>query len=145
MKMNLVPFKKVGKFALGKSIDLYTERCNLVLEEDDFEKDTTGLITYNLDKPNTSPCVDEKDRTIRFIICTEELYYKGKNLIGLTIDEFISVTGENYVVEIDTLNFEEDDIPQNVYEFENIGLQVWEKGDKGKIVTIIVNQRFIEE
>jgi hypothetical protein len=145
MKMNLVPFKKVGKFVLGESIDLYKDRYNLVLEDDGFEDDSTGLITYNLESPDTSPCVDKENKTIRFIMCNEELFFKGRNLIGLTIEEFMSHTRENYIGEVDIIDFEEDEIPQNVYEFENLGLQVWEKGEKGKIITIIVNQRFIEE
>jgi len=65
-----------------------------------------------------------ENSVIEDIGCYEELLYKGRNLIGMSIEEFISHTGENFVGEIDCLDFEEDHIPQCVYEFEAIGLQV---------------------
>ena len=146
MKMKLVPFNRVGQIILGKPIDLYQKKYGLELLDDSmFEKDTTNLITFELSKSDTSINVDESNRIVKSIMCHEELLYKGKNLVGMTIEEFIAHTGENYAGEKDVLDFEDDYIPQNVYEFETLGLQVWEKGDGGKIVTIIVCQKYEEE
>jgi hypothetical protein len=144
MKMKLIPFKKVGQFELGKSIELYKDKYNLVLEENYFEKYSTSLI-YDFEESDTSLCIDGNHMTILSIMCDEELFYKGKNLIGMTIEEFIAHTCEKYVGEIDVLDFEDDEIPQNVYEFETLGLQVWEKGLGGKIVSITVCQKYEEE
>lgn len=79
------------------------------------------------------------DSLIENIKCYKYFIYKSKNLIGMSIEKFIEHTGERYYGEIDTLDFEEDGLPQSVYEFEDIGAQVWVKN--GKIVTIIAYGR----
>jgi hypothetical protein len=131
----LVPFEGVGKFSLNKSIQVYLE--NFHFEIEDFSKDKYApSIHYILSHPDITLFVEND--IINSISCYEELIYKGRNLINLTLDQFISIT-EEYYTEVDELNFDDDDIPQYVYEFENLGLQVWEKGKDGRIVTIIVN------
>lgn len=55
----------------------------------------------------------------------------------MKIEDFISYSNLKYYGEIDVLDFEDDNIPQYVYEFDDIGLQIWTKN--GIIVTGIIN------
>lgn len=129
-------FYSVGDFILDSNINDYLEKFSF--EINDFSSDLhVPGVHYSLDCPEITLYVH--NNLIECIGCYSELLYKGCNLIGLTINEFISQIGENYCGEVDCLNFEDDDIPQYVYEFESIGLQVWVKGFNGKIVSIIVS------
>lgn len=44
----------------------------------------------------------------------------------------------------DHVKYVDDGIPQYVYEFESIGLQVWVKGREGNILTIIASSYYEE-
>ncbi|WP_334126086.1 hypothetical protein [Empedobacter brevis] len=131
----LIPFERVGKFILNDSIENYIHLFSFTIE--DHSNKEAPSVNYSIDQPEMTLFVNNK--IIESIACYEELLYKGKNLIGMTIADFINHIGENYYGEIDELNFEDDNIPQFVYEFESVDLQVWVKGDQGKIVTIIVS------
>ncbi len=131
----LIPFEKVGEFILNDSIENYINLFSFTVE--DYSNDSDPAVHYSIDQPEIT--LFTHDRIINSIACYEELLYKGENLIGMRIEEFISHTGEDYIGEIDCLDFEDDDVPQYVYEFESIGLQVWTKGKEGNIVTIIVS------
>ncbi len=142
MNLNLIPLKKIGNIIFGESINKYKEKYDLefIKDVDDLEIDS-----YRIRQPHVIINVNKSTHLIDSIMCYEELYYKGKNLIGLTIKEFVSFTKEKYYGDIDILDFEDDDIPQYVYEFEDIGLQVWEKGKGGKIVTIIAGSKYPDD
>ena len=75
-----------------------------------------------------------RENKIDSIFCYKELFYKNTNLIKLTIDQFKIITESNFIGKIDELDFEDDGIPQFVYEFETIGLQVWEKSGLSKLI-----------
>lgn len=132
------PFESVGGFMFNKSITDYLGLYKFTIYQKDGDYDCDK---YNIDNPDISLYVDDND-IIESINCREELIYKGRNLIGMSIEEFISHTGEKYYREIDELNFDEDKIPQYVYEFDDIGLQVWCKNDK--IITVIASP-YIED
>lgn len=136
MILTFEPFIKVGEFELDTSIDRYLESYQFQKTD----KDESGYESYILDQPSLSLFCEED--TIVSISCDDELLYKGRNLIGISIDEFISIVGMSNDGEIDELNFEDDGIPQLVYEFDEIGLQVWTK--KGIIITIIASN-YIED
>ena len=139
MIATLSPFHSVGDFVLDTDINNY--KSKYLFEIEDYSTDLyVPSVHFSISNPELTLFV-ENDKIIE-IGCYEELLYKGRNLIGMKIEEFISHTGENYVGEVDCLDFEEDDIPQYVYEFETIGLQVWVKGQQRKIVTIIVSVPF---
>lgn len=133
----LIPFESVGEFYINDSIENYLDSYSFTVE--DFSNENTPSLNYRIDNPEITLFIDKG--IIDYIGCYEELLYKGRNLIGMTISEFMNHTNENYYGEIDELDFEDDNIPQFVYEFENIGLQVWEKGKDGKIVTVLVNSK----
>lgn len=130
-------FNSVGDFILGADINNY--KAKYFFEINDYSMDLhVPSIHFSLSNPELTLFV-ENNKIIE-IGCYEELLYKGRNLIGMKIEEFISHMGKNYEGAVDCLDIEEDDdIPQYVYEFEAIGLQVWVKGQQGRIVTIIVS------
>lgn len=139
MIVTLIPFQSVGDFVLKSSINNYINEYSFDIS--DYSSDLTApAIHYSMEYPKITLFVE--NNLIEEIACYEELLYKGRNLIGMKIEEFISHTGESFVGEVDCLDFEDDDVPQYVYEFETIGLQVWVKGEKSNIVTIIVSSYF---
>lgn len=81
----------------------------------------------------------DSERKIEFIICKKELVYQAYNLIGISVLHLIDILESMYVGDADSLMFEEDGIPQMVYEFESHGLQAWVKN--GLIVAIIVAEK----
>ncbi|MBT2622611.1 hypothetical protein [Chryseobacterium sp. ISL-6] len=130
----LTPFTGVGEFVIGRPIDHYKKDFEFLIK--DFNSSSTPSINYTIYNPETT--VFTENNIIDSIACYEEVLYKGKNLIGITVNEFLLFTDETYTC-VEELDFEEDNISQFVYEFEKMGLQVWEKGKNGKIITIIVN------
>lgn len=125
------PWQSVGEFHLESNIGLYqfpNQQWNY------YPKDEFGVESYRAVDGSIS--IYFQDSVIIHIFCHDTLIYHSTNLIGLTIDEFRQITQSDYVGEIDVIDFEDDGYPQNVYEFESIGAQVWEK--QGKIVTIVV-------
>lgn len=129
-------FQSVGNFILNSNIKDYIEKYPFEINDYTYEQNAPA-VHYSLDNPKLTLFVE--NNIIKEIACYEELLYRGRNLIGMGIEELISHTGENYEGEIDCLDFEDDNIPQFVYEFESMGLQVWVKGKQGRIVTIIVS------
>ena len=129
--LEFTPWQSVGIFKFDDDIANY-------------QNELTSWIFEPLDKygdehyktPNDTRIISVHNSKIGSIFCYETLIYQGVNLIGLTIDEFKNITQSDYVGDVDVLDFEDDGYPQSVYEFEDIGAQVWEK--QGKIVTIIV-------
>jgi len=133
----LIPFKQVGNFVLGEEIENFFN--NFQFEINDFSQDEIApSINYILNNPQITLYV--LNGKIEFIGCYEELLYNGFNLIGITIEQLSSILNTIYK-EVDVVNYEADDIPQYIYEYEDVGLQVWVKGIGGKIVSIMVNSK----
>ena len=129
--LEFIPWKSVGKFELNSDIKNYQfPKQNWEYGEKDEFGDEFYRATDN------SLTISFQNNKVHNIFCYETLIYQGVNLIGLTIDEFKNITQSDYVGDVDVLDFEDDGYPQSVYEFEDIGAQVWEK--QGKIVCIIV-------
>lgn len=129
----LDPGYSVGPFNFGDHISLY-------LGQYDFEIETIGerdpTTYYSLEGMGASLTLDEEER-VEDILCRKELQFRGANLIGMSLRQFEVHTMASYVDEPDSLNWEDDGIPQIIYEFESLGLQVWVKS--GVIVTIIAS------
>jgi hypothetical protein len=135
------PLVGVGDFTLGSDV----KKAVKYLEYEFFSKEKDSQSNHYIIKDMGVSLIDNDKGEIEDIICDENCIYKGRNIIGMTIEEFISHTAEKYYGEVDVADFEDDDIPQYIYEFEDIGLQVWEKGKAGKIVTVIVSLPYAEE
>jgi hypothetical protein len=134
-----LPFRGIGDFMFNEPIASYINTFDFTIYSKDGKYDCDK---YTIDNPDISLHVDDNNN-IESISCHEECLYKGRNLIGMTIEEFISHTGEKYYGEVDRLDFEDDGVPQYVYEFDDIGLQVWCKNDV--IITIIASSEIDDE
>ena len=132
MKLNLSPFKSVGPFKFGENVDKYISILQFFKYS---PPDEFGVCEY--ESQDSSFFITVRENKIDSIFCYKELFYKDTNLIGLTIEQLKIITESNFIGKIDELDFEDDGIPQFVYDFETIGLQVWEKNSG--IVTIIAS------
>lgn len=128
----LNPFQSVDIFGLDSQIENYQSYLNYWHYEpdDEFGKSYYKSLDGNL-------MIAVRNQKIESIFCYQSLYYKGVNLIGLTLNDFKALMNTEPVGEVDELDFEMDGYPQFVYEFERVGLQVWEKQDL--IVTIVAS------
>lgn len=131
MILILRPFHGIGPFDFNEPIAKYESPFFLVKDTNEGDK----YDVYSLEYPAADLYV--QDGIIESINCYEECIYKGRNIIGMTIDEFIKFYEILPIEDIDELDFEEDNIPQYVYEFDQIGLQVWVK--RGKILNVIAS------
>lgn len=134
MELILKPFKGVGDFNFGDPI-------SPVITQYDYEhvslEDEGGGDIYLLEDIPVSLGVNDEE--IEAVFCDDECIFKDKNIIGMTIEAFMAHTGEKHYGDIEETDDEEDDIPIYIYEFEDIGIQVWEKGKGGPIVTVIAS------
>ncbi len=135
MILDLIPFKKVGAFILGGNIDPIIEKYAF-----DFSPvDESGLKSYILKDIGISLYVEEE--LIESIACHKECNYRGKNIIQMSFNDFKDHTGLLPHGEKDEVYMSDDEV-QDVFEFDDIGLQVWVKDNK--IVTVIASP-YIED
>ncbi|GGH20542.1 hypothetical protein GCM10011418_25840 [Sphingobacterium alkalisoli] len=133
----LVLFKQVGDFILGDSIKEYLDRFEFSIDDMSDDK-VTPVICYTFSNPEITLFV-EIDGIIDYIECYEELLYKGVNLIGLSVQQFSNHVEDDYSDE-DRLYVNEEDV-RYVYEFNQVGLQVWAKGKLGVIDSVVVYRK----
>lgn len=131
-----IPLERIGDFELNADI------CNYI-ENFDFEyspaDESTEWETYSLKNDDISLYVE--DGKIVSIVCNEECIYNGRNIIGMNIDEFINFYEVNPIGEIDKL-YVNDNETQDVYDFDDIGLQIWCKDD---IIVTVIASAFTDE
>lgn len=126
-----IPLYGVGQFELHTRIYVYTEIFDFIFSPAD---DSTGWETYELDGANL--CLYVEKGVIVSIACMEECLYKGRNIIGMKIHEFINYYETYPSGDIDKLYVNNDEI-QDVYEFDDLGMQIWCSNDI--IVTTIIS------
>lgn len=132
------PFQGIGEFKIGANIAPYMKKFALEFTPAD---SSTGWDTYELEHPEIS--ISTEENVIVSIACYDECLYKGRNMIGMTIEEFLNYYELKSDGEADELLFEEGDVePQFVYEFDSIGLQVWVKKDH---ILNVIASGYIEE
>ncbi len=131
-----IPLERVGEFELNTGICGYIENFNFKYSPID---ESTEWETYSLENEEISLYVE--DGKIVSIVCNEECLYKGRNIIGMNIDEFINFYDAKPIGEIDKLYVNENET-QDVYEFDDIGLQVWCKDD---IIVTVIASAFTDE
>lgn len=131
MIMYYIPFECVGDFFLKSNISDYTEIFEFKYIPVD---DVTEWETYEELDLKLSLYVE--NGTIQSISCNDECLFKGRNIIGMEIDEFMNFYNIEPVGEVEKL-FVNGDETQDVYEFDDIGLQVWCRNNV--IVTVIAS------
>lgn len=135
MNLELIPFKKIGDFTFGESINPIIEKYNY-----DFSPvDESGLKSFIL--PDIGISLYVENETIEYIACRQICNYKGRNLIQMNYDDFVFHVGIAPNGEKDQVYMSDDEI-QDVYDFDDIGLQVWVMDRK--VVTVIAFP-FIED
>ena len=96
MKLNLSPFKSVGPFKFGESIDKYISILQFFRYS---PPDKFGVCEY--ESQDGSFFITVRENKIDSIFCYKELFYKDTNLIGLTIEQFKIITESNFIGKID--------------------------------------------
>ena len=127
----------VGEILFGDPISRYLEILNLNAQ---LTSESKEYDVYDL--PEKDLTVYVEDGLVESINCQEELVFKGRNVIGMTYDDFLSYYDLEPDGEPDSLDFEDDNIPQLVFEFDELDLQIWVKND---IVVTAVASNFVDE
>ena len=122
MKNNiLIPNKSVGKYIIGEKIHAYLqlnhyyEHCiESFFEYDRYEFPDDDIIVY------------VEDEIIQSITCNKTCFWKGVNIIHMNFESFL----KHYTVMYDSkdevyLRVAERFQTQKVYDFDELGLQIW--------------------
>jgi len=125
---NWIPLKGVGLLKFGTSIDQFVQDGTAVFID---TSDSTGWSTYAYD--NESLRINVERGKIVSIACYEQCLLNETDLIGLDFELIERILGCATEVNPDVLLINED--PQEVFEFDNVGAQVWVKN--GRVVTVI--------
>lgn len=131
MVMYYIPFECIGDFFLKSNISNYTKDFEFKYTPVD---DVTEWETYEELDLKLSLYVENE--IIQSISCNEECLYNGRNIIGMEINDFMNFYDIEPVGEVEKLYVDEDET-QDVYEFDDIGIQVWCRNNI--IVTVIAS------
>lgn len=131
MKSILIPNISLGIFKFNDAIKNYVDTYNFEISA----KDESGYEGYSFHDPETSIFVE--GGIIVSVASYKECIYRERNMIGMSLRELLKLIKIQFNGEVDIIDFEEDNVPQYVYDFETLGLQIWIKGAKGKVVTVI--------
>jgi hypothetical protein len=119
MEENLIiwdwkPLLSVGPIYFGDPVKKLVENQGLKLM--DFDDGITEWDTYQV--PNGETTVHVEDGKVVSVGCYENLYFNGKNLLGLTLDTVRTILGKE-----DEIG--EEIIDKTPVEYERLGLQIW--------------------
>lgn len=131
-----IPFEKIGEFEIEADLSKYIDNFNFEYTPPD---DSTGWETYSISDEGISLYIEKG--VIVAIVCEKECLYKGRNIIGMSIEEFIAFSDLEPEAEIDESHLDDDTI-QQIFEFNDIGLQVWSENQT--IVSVIAG-RYIDD
>ncbi len=127
MKHDWIPLHRVGLLEFGTSIDRFIENGTATAIDTD---DSTGWLTFAYD--DDSIRVHVEDRRIVSVACYEDCLFNETNLIGIDFESIVKLLGYTPDGSPDVIFI--DDEPQQVYEFEKLGAQVWVKD--GRVTTV---------
>ena len=135
----LIPNKSVGPFVIGDSIDKYLSYPHI------YER-RQAIPTYSYDSytfDDYKVTVWTKNNIIETVRCDEECFWEGQNLIKMPFDEFL----ERYQLKPDNsesiyLSVYGRGQNQMVYDFDDVGLQVWVW--RKRIVTVLVSDNSLD-
>ena len=118
----LIPQISVGPLKLGDDIENYADR----------QMESTNSIlgvsyhSYSFGETPMLAFTDENNR-IESVHCATECLWRGANLIGMKLADFESLAGQSHSDEVDHIwiGSDEDGQLQEVYEYDDLGLQIW--------------------
>jgi hypothetical protein len=132
----LIPNISLGKFIIDDDVRKYLNLNHFVSH---FKGETFSYDSYDFYNETVTIWVTENNK-IETIKCNFKCYWKGENLIGMLFDQFLKLSGKKpnqesvEYVPIDCNKGQN----QAVYEFEELGLQVWVW--RKKIKTILISK-----
>ena len=121
--MKLIPNESVGGMKFGRRIKDYLAKYDFQITYH-IENEIPEWDNYKLVKEGVE--VKVENGIIEAIAARKQLYYKGKNLIGQSLESLEKIIDMNYD-EIDEVFLGEEEVPHKVYEYYSLGLQVWVK------------------
>lgn len=125
-----IPVKQVGPFIFGSPIEDYVEKYRLAHIPEEYNE-VVGWVVYKINEVDR---VYAEEGRIVSVSCSSKCNYNGRDLIGTPIDLLPSILGTTH----NSLETEElSDGPQQVYDFDQLGLQLWVR--EGEVVTAIFN------
>lgn len=130
-KLVFIPLNSIGKFIFDTDVNQYYDELAVFNyeETDEFNKEYYKSQDGNL-------IIAVRKNILESIFCYKELYYKNTNLLGLSLSEFSKLLQTDHVGYVEEYNLG-DEVSQFVYQFDEIGVQVWTK--QSKVVTIIAS------
>ncbi len=130
MLIYLVPFERVAEFEFNSDIKQYFNKYKFNFTP---VEDITDFEIYEIEDFGISLYVE--NNIIDSIDCIYECLYKGRNIIGMDIDEFINYYDVSPSNEVDPIYVSNTEL-QHVYEFDELGLQIW-CNQNNEIVSVI--------
>ncbi len=137
----LIPNKSLGIFILGDYIEkyLYLSHVQKCENEERFSYNSYEFYNGNIEVWLT------EDNRVRTIHCDKKCYWKNQNLIGMNYNNFLILTqqepNEEDIIYIPVSTDRGQN--QKVYDFDDLGLQVWVWREK--IRTVLVTKYEDEE
>jgi hypothetical protein len=114
------PTVSVGPFIFGTDIENYFEYHHTYFPAGKYDSFDSY---YFLDPPIT---IFPKGGKIESITCDEYLFFKGRNIIGMLVHNFMEVYQIAYDVKERLYVMRDDNIKSMiVYDFDILGLQIW--------------------
>jgi hypothetical protein len=134
-KLNWIPLKAVGPFKFGSSKNEYKQfHLKEIIEE---YNEKVNWQAFEIPKYDIR--IYFENDLLTSVACYQEIYFKDINLIGKTFSELKDII-DCEPVEHSTL--EMSDGLQDIYEFDELALQVWV--EKNKVVTIFCSNEYEE-
>jgi hypothetical protein len=135
------PLVSVGPIKFGELAEPAIQKFSLQKQEKPFESFDSD--TYEFPNCETRIYVDENQK-IEDVGCSDNIYYQGENLFGLTLDEIRLRFGkEDKIGETLYFEFEDGDFEEIPVEFEKLGLQLWLRD--GVVVSAMVFGSYDDE
>jgi hypothetical protein len=117
-----IPMISIGTLKFGEFVEPVISKFDLHKLDKPFD----GADWDSYEFPNCDKRVYAEDGKITRIGCFDDLYYKGENLFGLTLDEIRVLLGEeDEIGESILFDFEDGEFEETPIEFYQYGLQIW--------------------
>lgn len=132
-KLELIPNVSFGMFVLGDSIDGYLSLPHTVGH---IERKLYSYDDYEFPEQYVSIWVE--NLKIETITCETYCFWQNENLIGMTYDRFLLLAGQQPdKADVCYIPISRDrGQNQKVYDFEDLGLQIWVWRNKIRAVLI---------
>ena len=138
--MKWVPRKSVGEIIFGESLQSIMQKYDLV-RDPDIENKIVNEKAYEIISDGLTVYTDQQDK-ITSVICDKICEINGKNLIGMNVKDALSLVGYSPLRKPDD-HFDLDWGKQDVYELDELAVQLWELD--GRIESVVCFNWDIEE